>query len=505
MSTSLENFAELAPEAHIKSILEWLALAHGRTGAEDADQLYRHLLLLREAPIPTAQRIKLLDLLYGQAERIVNAELPELREVSLPVTRRLRQRVKAVAELLETLTQDYFNTLAELFDPEEKNALRTPHTSLRRAMHTIAWQIRITHLVAAPSPIGLWQQLHAAFRTARRLGLESFPGPQGGASIQRLYTDILLSGIAQPASFSSAELEFISDYIARSPFGLELHAAPPLDRTGVFWIDLAKDFPAHALIRRIPAADAEVLYFSCDEIAREAIRHRSELEKGVSAEALGLPAFAETRAGRGVLHRLSALWGRPAKRKFPRRRQSYRAKVCSGLDKLWQLIKTPTADIALSEWMVTNESPDGYALMHMSGATEELRVGDIVAVQPLDEPADATPDWHICVIRWAISENPEHVELGLQMLAPRAIAAEIAHPGALPAGSIAALLLPETPPLRAAESLIVPSGIFTADTRRIIVLVENERLTVREVRTTRLDEQTSSIEVFSVSPEDDSP
>ncbi|MDP3540601.1 MAG: hypothetical protein Q8S26_18035 [Azonexus sp.] len=502
MKPTPENFSSPKPEANVKSILEWLALAHGRTGADDADQLCRQLLLLREAPVPSAQRVKLLDLLYSHAERIANAELPRLREVSLPVSRKLRQRVRQVLELLETLTQDYFNTLAELFDPNGADSVRPPHVSLRRAMHAIAWQIRISHLVAAPTSVGRWQQLHAAYSTARRLGLDNHPGPRGGTSIKRVYTDILLAAIAQPASFSSAELEFISDYIECLPQAIELSTEPPTDSAAIFWIDLDRDFSAHALIRRVPAAEAHIFYFACDSVAQEATRHHSELSTGVPAATLGLPAFADTHAGKGVLLRLANLWGNPLKRKFPRRRQSYRANLCLGLDNLWQLIKAPAANIETSEWMVTNESPDGYALMHMSGHTESLRIGDIVALQALDEHIETPPAWRVCVIRWAISENPEHVELGLQLIAPKAIAARILRPYELGADSIAALILPETPPLRPLESLVVHTGALKEGRGRIVVLVETENLSVREVRTTGLDEQTSSIEVFSVSTDD---
>ncbi len=501
MDTTPENPALLASETNIKSILGWLALAHGRTGSEDADQLSHQLLLLRETAVPTDQRIKLLDLLYGQAERIVEAELPQLREVSLPVSRKIRQRVRALLDLLETLTQDYFNTLAEMFDPLGASTLRPPHTSIRKAMHAISWQINISHLLASPTTIGIWQQLHAAFRTAKRIGQENFPGPAGTPSIQRVYTNILLAAIAQPASFSSAELEFIRDYIERSPLEILLLKEPPPDDAGVFWIDLERDFPAHALVRRGPPPDTQVLYFSCDEMARRANQHRTDLQKGVTSHALDLPVFAETHAGKGVLQRLASLWGQPAKRRFPRRRQSYRANLCSGLDQLWRLMKTPGKHVPLSEWMVTNESPDGYALMHMSGHTENVRVGDIVALQSLSEDS-GDPVWRICIIRWAISENPEHVELGLQLLSPHAIAAEIAQPGDKASGSIAALILPKTPPLRMSESMVVPAGVLRENTRRIVVLVEKGNLEVRQVRATRLDEQTSSIDVFSVSPDD---
>lgn len=491
-----------APETIIKALLEWLALAHRRSGAVDAKQLCRQLLQLRQAPIPTKQRIKFLDLLHTEAERVVIAELRTLSGISLPASRKLRQRIKPVLDLLATLTQDYFNTLAELFDPESKDTPRSPHISLRRAMEAVVWQIKIHHLLASPPGPGLWQQLHAAFRTARRLGLEGTSEASAVPPIQRIYTNILLAAIAQPASFSSTELEFISDYIERSNFTLELEQTPPLVNKGAFWIDLSKDFPAHALIRRTPAADIEALYFSCVAIAKAATQHLSQLENGISAATLGFPAFAETHAGKGVLQRLNSLWGQPGKRKFPRRRQSYRARLCSGLGQLWQLIKSPALKIDPSEWMIINESPDGYALMHISGQTENLHVGDIVALQPTGDHAEAVPVWHICIIRWAISENPEHLELGLELLAANAIAAEIAHPGGLISGNVAALILPETPPLRMTESLVVPAGILKEDTRRIIVLVEKENLEIRQIHATHLNEQTSTVEIFNVLRDD---
>ena len=504
MNTEPEDFSQQQLEANIKGILEWLALAHGRTGAEDADQLLRQLMSLRDAPVPANQRIKLLDMLYAHAERIVFAELPQLQQISLPVSRKLRQRIKTIIDLLATLTQDYFNTLADLFDPRGTNPLRPPHLSLRRAMYSIAWQIQVNYLVAAPTSAGLWQQLHGAFRTARRLGLDEFPGPKGSASVRRVYTDILLAAIAQPASFSAAELNFIREYIEQNPLSVELLDAPPLEGKGVFWVDLDKDFSPHALVRRLPAADARALYFSCDALAEGAARHRAELKKGIPATVLGLPEFAETTAGHGVLRRLVALWGNPAKRKFPRRRQTYRANLCLGLNNLWRLIKNPETPVVASEWMVTNESPDGFALMHMSGVTEALRIGDIVALQAMDDRAEATPIWHICITRWVVSENPEHIELGLELLAPRAIAAEIAQPRDLTSGRTAALLLPETPPLHPTESLVLPSGTLKENSGRIVVMVEGKNLEIREVRTTQLNEQSSSIEVFSVAT-DDSP
>ena len=504
MSSPPEILLPPKQDANVRNILEWLAMAHGRSGSEDADQLNRQILLLRESPLPSDQRIKLLDLLYGQAGRIANAEVRGLHDISLPISRKLRQRLKIVLDLLATLTQDYFNTLADLFDPQGPSSPKSPHNSLRRAMYAIAWQVRITHLIAAPTPVGLWQQLHAAFATARRLGLEEISGPHGSACIRRLYTNIILAAIAQPSSFSATELEFITEYVAQCTPQVDLLDTPPGNSDGVFWIDPEKDVLGHALIRRIPGPEARVLYFSCDAIATQALQHRTELLEGTPAELLGLPAFADSHTGPGILLRLNRLWGHPAKRRFSRRRQSYRASLCPGLSNLWQLIKEPAAHHEVSEWMVTNESPDGYALMHMAGHTANLKVGDIVALQAIDDDPEAYSPWNICIIRWAISENPEHIELGLQMLAPRAMAVEIANPSAQKSRKVAALILPAMPPLRQAQSLVVPTGLINEATKRVVVMSENTNLSIRELQPFRLDEQSSMVEIFSVSP-DDSP
>jgi cyclic-di-GMP-binding protein len=499
------HFPFLPPiEGNAKSILEWLAIAHGRTGSGDAEEIHQQLLVLRESATSAGQRTKLLDLLFKHVERVVTAELPALHDVRLPVSRKFRHRIGIIQELLETLIQEYFNTLSQLFDPRGTPPPHAPQNTLRLLVRCIGWHIRISHLVAAPTGVGIWQKLHAAYRTSRRLGLAETPGPDGEPSIQQSYMHILLAAIAQPASFCSNELEFITDYIGSSVKTVDIFETPPLDRGGVFWLNLEQDLPAQALERRMPPSDILALYFACDLVARNTRGRLAALTQGAPASSLGLPAFADTPAGHGVLRRLAQLWGQPAKRRYPRRRQSYRVNLCAGLEQLWQLIRYPEQPGQISEWMVTNESPEGYSLMHMAGLTSHLRVGDIVAVQPIGERSEATPTWHVGIVRWAISENPEHIELGMQQLASHAIAAEVIRPLELENGNLSALILPEMPPLRELPALVTPTGKISGREGSLILLIEQENFGIREVRTAALTEQTSSIEVFSVEPDEES-
>lgn len=491
-------------DGHTGAIREWLARAGSRASADDADELHQQLLLLREHPPPKEERVKLLDLLYPQAERVVASELPSLREIGLPIPRRLRRHTGVIQELLEILIQEYLFLLSESLDPRTTQPHGRPHQSLRWVVRCIGWHIRISHLIAAPTRIGIWQQLHAAYRMARRFGIAELPSEDGEPSIQQSYIRILLAAIAQPASFCSTELEFINAYLASAVRPIDIFETPPRDRNGVFWLDLEQDFPAHALARRPPNSHTLALYFACDLLARDTREHLAALTKGTPASNLGLPAFADTPAGRGVLRRLAQRWGQPSKRRYQRRRQYYRVKLCAGLEQLWRLIRHPEIEDRISEWMVINESPDGYSLMHISGPTSHLRVGDMVAVQPTGERTEQVPRWHVGIVRWAISENPEHVELGMQQLASDAIAAEVIRPLELEADKLFALILPEMPPLRNMPALVAATGQLNEHEQRLILLVGEGTPGIREVRPTALTEQTSSIEVFSVVPDEKS-
>lgn len=489
-----------APNAD--SIVEWLALARCSSGPYDVAGLRRQLFSFREAPLPPPQRQGLLDRLHEEVARVTQAQLPLLPDVSLPVSHKTRQRVRIIQTSLEMLVQEHLNSLAGIFDPQAAARPHSPHDNLKQAMQCLSWHLLIGHLVAAPPDPGIWQQFHSIFRTYRQLENSIAPDPGEKRRAEEIYLSSLLISVAQPASFISRELEFIHDYIDRHIGDLALWDKPPAGHEGVFWIAPERDMPAHALARRTPPPEIAVLYFACDLIARRTAQTLAALAGGKSADDLALPKFADTPAGQRVLKRLIGLWGRPAKRKFPRRRNSYRANLCAGLDQLWPLLRTPAEPAVLSEWIVTNESPDGYALMHVSGATGQLHVGDIVALRPHPESSRRESNWTICLVRWALSENPEHVELGLQLLATKGIPAMLALPQRLGrACCTPVLLLPQAPPLRPFQALATPADMLGDLSEKLILLVEEGNLAVHELRATQLDEQTATIDIFNVEPD----
>ena len=198
------------------------------------------------------------------------------------------------------------------------------------------------------------------------------------------------------------------------------------------------------------------------------------------------------------MRRLIVPSGEPGKRRFPRRRQNYRAVLCSGLHNLWHLFQEgEAAAVDTSSGMITNESPDGYAVMHVSGKIGDISVGDVTAIKIWADSA-----WQGCIVRWALSENQEHLELGLQILATRAVPALLALPAEINTLSrVSVLVLPKIQALHSSEMLVVPSGALENQPLKLVLVIEMDNIEVREMKSTHLDEQNSQIEVFSIEPD----
>jgi hypothetical protein len=482
-----------AIEANIQSVLAWLSQINTQHSDNLHEPLLRHLQTLRTSPIPETQRSKLLDIFYYHTECIVQAAFSELQGINLPGSRHLRQRVRSTQQLLEALTQD-------LLSPASPPSAKT----LKRVMQCLAWNLRISHLLAAHPPAGLWLQLHSTLLSAQQLSIAGQLISAGQRSPQNIYLQTLLTAIAQPASFNSPELEFISEFLEHAEHKIQLLEASPADCRGVFWIDPKTDFPAHAMVRRSPPVDSKVWFFSCKEFAQEINEKLKALQKGSKASTLKLPEYANSAAGQSVLQRISRQWGTPGKRKFQRRRQSYRALLCSGMEHLWQLFQYPEKQPEVSEWMVTNESPDGYAIMHVAGPSGRVQIGEIVAIQVSTEHSSAASNWPVCLVRWVVSENPEHLEFGLQVIATEALSTRIVQTGKIAAGMTSALLLPEKPPLRASTAVVVKNGALQRDCGKLIALLEKGNLAIRELRPVRQEEETSRIEILNVEPDETS-
>lgn len=485
----------------MQAILDWVAAPPASRLSDELEALRGHLNALGTSTASPPQRINALSQLYRRSVSLIERLQPELIDARLPLPRKTRQLVRSLHEALQLLASQLHPGFAHLEDAPVRGLRLPTDLILWRRLNILAHHLLINHLVAAPCAPGIWRQLHETYALARSQGVENAIPIGEECSLRRLYFSAVLQGCAQPAAFTSRESIFVAQYLRQYGDCIDELKEAPASLVGSFWIDLLRDAPAVAASRKPPPGGTDVLQFSCSGLADLLRKQLAALEGGCSPAQIGLSEFAGRTAGKGVLKRLASFVGKPAKRRFPRRRQGSRATLCSGLEQLWCLFRSEEtlSESASSNWIVTNESPDGYALMHVAGKTGNIEVGDITAVR---NETDAL--WQVCIVRWAVSENPEHFELGLQIIAPRAVPAFLALP---PADNdrrqLPVLILPEIPPLREAPLLVASSDQIHDRKRPLTLILDGDKLEIREVVATRIDEQTSSIEILQIQPSTD--
>ena len=166
MNITLTN--SLNSDACIKGILAWLSLTQGKKSSEIAEQLLRQLHLLRQTALPSGQRGMLLDLLFAKAEYATRRQIRHLRDITLPISHKARQRVRTLTSCLELLAQDYLIQLAKIFDPDGAGETRPPQIDLAHAMQASSLHIHLNQLIASPPPAGPAQQLPHSAKTGHR-------------------------------------------------------------------------------------------------------------------------------------------------------------------------------------------------------------------------------------------------------------------------------------------------------------------------------------------------
>lgn len=428
------------------------------------------------------QKLHLLEALFAKLNggAGLDASIAQFVGVRTPLSNSVYQRIQMFLNLIDDFAQGFEEVLPAL--PADAS---NPETGLclERILFFLYKHQCISYLVKRPIGMGIWQRLHNAGLKSHQLRLR--------APLVH-YARALLLACAQPAAMTSRELAVAVYYLQRREFEeLPLSEMPQGNPEAVFWIPMQQDLRPFALVRRTPPDDAQVLYFSCLTFVALVEADLAALESKSSSIALPLPL----RASRHLLQRLGTCWGHPRLRRFPRHRTSYRGHQCAGLDTVQDVLKRASlqSESKAARWMVTDESVNGYGLMFLRGASKEISIGNVVALQ-LDHWNPGTPPL-VGLIRWMVSETPENLEIGMQILSPNAIPATLTHPDE-PETTFPALLLPQVPK-RDKAALIVPAETFSEGAADLLLCTDDA--TPRRIRLEELYEQSHHVDIFTFS------
>lgn len=489
----------------LPGVLAWLADPPANDPQEDIEEFSRQLALLDGAPMDGPRYHRVLDLFFERGRRLSFALYRELADVGLPLARDQRRFVSALADILGRVAAGYERVLGALPDQMAHSVRRNPAIVAARGLSCLADQIAACWMSGAPAPADSWCRAHRLARQARKQpDLESTVIPGIRLDAERIYKSLLALAVAQPEGFAPGELSLAREYLAQFSGAVDLGGpASEVSHEGAHWIDLDQDRGPTPPNRRIPPEHGELLFCSCERLGRLLGEQIAALEGGMAAGTLRIPERSAERTGRATLKRLQAQWSNVPQRRHLRRPSDARAQLCVGLDELWQMLETgapPPPGITsgpshATEWLVRNEGPGGLAVMHIAGEVSGLVPGTPVAVRTTnDEP------WNICVVRWIRCDNPEHLELGLERLAPAARSVQVFfRNGETDQRPTPGLLLPPIPALREHPAIMAPSGIHAA--RRFFIVAGQDRTQVMQGRMLSTDVQTRAVELFQFEPD----
>jgi hypothetical protein len=493
--------------APVASALAWLAAEPDDDPVADLAALRGHFGRVRDPAVPAAEFLRCLEQFDVRVLDICERFRARLLEAPLPLTVELRLPAEGLIDALLDLAAGFQRVLDDVRN-RRMGAQRTDaHTLVLRALRLSAEAYLLACMLSAPAPAGFWLRTYALLATAERFEAAG-AGDEAGKSrpsLAAVAEAILAVAALQPESLTGRELVWVRDYLDGVEVESQIGRSRPDNASSLYWMDVDADVPPTALSRREAPASGELFFFDSGALARDVARRLEWLELRVAqAEVVGLernvgllddegaalPAGLTPVEALSLLRRMHERWSVPPHRAAPRRQHEYTVQVCAGLRSIWEMFRRGEAQARIAEWMVYNESPGGYAIMSVSGVSGMLSAGMVLALRP-----DAGKPWTLCIVRWLRSDNPEQVELGLQVIAHGGGAATIAFRGGEMKTILPALVLPPLSGVRHNPAILVRTGSY-ASRRFVLVRDAEQRLYVAQGRVISLDMQTANIELL---------
>ncbi len=493
---------------HLKEWLDDLPLANLTDACRTLDI---EISALNRQKVAMETRLKLLELYRSVTLKLLPAEEQHVA-AHLPQPEKNRQMAEQTRHLLMELANGYKIILLDY-----QNARITlgkgkiAVTAAQRAMSALSHILMICYQTYAPAPSGIWFEIHQIFRFAieQDIANEIIADEEFESSVSLVYKQTLLLSLSDPYHLSPGEVACIQNYLAMFGGLAHLQAfAQTGNPIGLFLAQTHSDKPPKPLPQDLDEVDnrSDILLNTL-ELAHALHHHIERLNSGESPKNMHLPDAARETGYRNLLKRLLKNWSAAPKRVFNRTQNISSTQVCIGLPSLYHFLggREPgeIADLSFvqpakeqrftsSKWLITNESAGGLALRGTFETLPQIRPGDVIGLK-----ADGANEWHVGAVRWVKSDKAGHLEIGAQLVAPKADPARIKPSIAGPAETFqAALLLPEIPLLKQPETLIAPRGTFGPQRE---LLLELDGKTTQAVRAVKLVEQTAGYERFEFS------
>ena len=365
-------------------------------------------------------------------------------------------------------------------------------------------------------PPGMWRAVHASYQDAVRDGLarvrvaDALNEVWRAQSPHEAYVAVLLIDLANPYGRSERELNWVIRWAQRFAPYCALDTNVETQKPSAYGVDTAGDGSLRplGLLPRTPT----LLRFDGSNLAIQIQAVLAQFKRGVKPASLGLGDDCPTSVSARLLLSLYRPWGLAASgRRFPRRAKAGQVELTGdwlaiGFALNGELFQQPRAtgavrrqlndDISLltfgeraqhvvetaspergkasqadfesEHWQVLDQSVGGFRLQH-PGDGVRLEHHQLVGIRPLDSEQLLIAD-----LSWLMYRSAGMLEVGVNVLPgiPRVISVRPQLAPGRREPFHQAFLLPPSPALKSAGSLVLPPMWF--QTNRIIEVREGE-------------------------------
>ncbi len=123
-------------------------------------------------------------------------------------------------------------------------------------------------------------------------------------------------------------------------------------------------------------------------------------------------------------------------------------------------------------WQVVNVSAGGYCLRWNSDTTSRAQIGELIALR--EQEPNGNYQWRIGVIRWMQFTREHGLEIGVQVLSPKVIAATIRRSKRPQEEPFDALMLPGIRPIKQPPSVLAPAHAFKPGDKLTVNVFEQD-------------------------------
>ncbi len=515
----------------------WVGSLPVANSGETARLLFAALSEVNGLRFDVGERFKFLELVRTPVSLLSGILERHYMGKPFPLSARDRQAAELSREFQSLMAEGYKILLKDIGGRAALAPMirrRVFATVVHRAIRYLSRTLLKSYQLYAPYPESIWHELHQLYRLAVGYRIQDWRVADEENKLERetsigdAYKQILLLAISSPYRLRQGDVGRVYIALERWASYCQLNPFDPLqqDRQGQFRVPAdVDDQPKYLEPNKEHELGVEWLLDTTDlgRFLREQFAH---LTRSGQEQVVRRPANIPPDISPQLMGRLMQSWGMMLKRGYSRVEKGGDdlVDVAVGLSAIHHFLGGTTAQVAdigpedgeqeteLSgeiplSWatgalravdhkavpcQVKDEGPGGFRLQWSGETSAKAQVGGLLGICRRDGAVNGGP-WGIGVVRWMRATEEDHMEMGVQMLAPaaEAVSVQACNVKGACGEQLPGLLLPSVPAVGASDSIVGP--VFLANFEAAMLLGKEAH---RRARFTRLIENTGAFARF---------